>query len=740
MNKIFTLLVIYMIMMPALPVAAYGVSGRTAGADYSKMSSFVRRAAMENRTSLRAPSVAGHKRELCAFVRVSGDADSIFHAHGCRSLARFGDIHIASVPLGELRALSLCRNVSRIEAGRSCSLQMDSTAGHVNALPVYAGKALPQAYTGRGVVMGIMDVGFDLTHPNFYDATATDYRIKRLWDQLSADTIGSGMYVGAEYSGRDALLSYAHSRDGLIQTHGTHTLGIAAGSGYDSPYRGMAWESDICLVNNAVTDDIPLIDEADLYKYTYATDALGFKYIFDYAAEVGKPCVISFSEGSHQDLRGDDMLYYEVLGSMVGPGRIIVASAGNDGYMKTFMRKPAERPSVGSFILSSSNSVYLTMVSGADFTLRMVAYGGGGNDTLSIPLHAVMESAGGEYADTVMLAGRRCVVETAAYTSCYDAAATACDVSLRGLSASLDGATLSVELLGEGAGVELWPVAGVLYDSTVNPALCDAGQTHSIHSPASAPSVICVGATIYRTRFTNYLGETFVTNSNGGGERTDYSSVGPTLDGRIKPDVMAPGSNVVSSYSSYYMEANPDARDLLSNVRLFDFGGRTYPWTSNGGTSMSAPVVGGAVALWLQACPDLTPAGVMEVIDRTARRLDTVSEVPNNYWGYGEIDVYAGLLDILGISAITDIPARQPSDVRVGITDDGRLCLSFNRVTDATVGVGVYAMNGVRVAEFDVNVCERECTVNLPALPSGVYAVRLVSDVSGYCGSSLVRI
>ena len=60
-----------------------------------------------------------------------------------------------------------------------------------------------------------------------------------------------------------------------------NTLGIAAGCGYDSPYRGMAYESDICLVSNAVSDDEQFIDSTDYYKYTYATDALGFKYIMD---------------------------------------------------------------------------------------------------------------------------------------------------------------------------------------------------------------------------------------------------------------------------------------------------------------------------------------------------------------------------------------------------------------------------------------------------------------------------
>ena len=102
-------------------------------------------------------------------------------------------------------------------------------------MPVYAGKALPQPYTGNGVVMGVMDIGFDLTHPTFYDSSCSRYRIRRLWDQISPDTIGSPLYVGREYTTEEELLTLGHSYDGLIQTHGPQTAGIAAGSGYDSP-------------------------------------------------------------------------------------------------------------------------------------------------------------------------------------------------------------------------------------------------------------------------------------------------------------------------------------------------------------------------------------------------------------------------------------------------------------------------------------------------------------------------
>ena len=70
------------------------------------------------------------------------------------------------------------------------------------------------------------------------------------------------------------------------------------------------------MVCNATGDDAAIIDTSLIYKYTTATDALGFKYIFDYAASVGKPCVINFSEGSPESAHDEDRLYYEVLDSL----------------------------------------------------------------------------------------------------------------------------------------------------------------------------------------------------------------------------------------------------------------------------------------------------------------------------------------------------------------------------------------------------------------------------------------
>ena len=77
---------------------------------------------------------------------------------------------------------------------------------------------------------------------------------------------------------------------------------------------------------------------------------------------------------------------------------------------------------------------------------------------------------------------------------------------------------------------------------------------------------------------------------------------------------MAPGQNIISAYSSYFiMNPKNAGAPLASDVRHFQYNGRTYAWNANGGTSMSSPVVAGAIALWLQAYPRLTPQDCLEV-------------------------------------------------------------------------------------------------------------------------------
>ena len=397
--------------------------------NYNKMSPLVREAATDVIQQRRqAPSIYPEQYQptITAFAKFSGNADGLIKKYRCRQLAKVDNVYILSIPLNQLAGLSNEKNVLRIEAGNGNRIQMDTTAILVNALPVYSGQDLPQAYTGKGVVVGIQDIGFDLTHPTFYSTNMKDYRIKALWDQLSKDTIGSTLPVGCDYRDASNLLQIGHSLDGFTQTHGTHTAGIAAGSGSEgnnivSPYRGIAYDADIVLVANATGNNIDLIDKKDYYKYTYATDALGFKYIFDYADSQGKPCVINFSEGGHQDFHGYDQLYYEMLDKMTGPGHIIVASAGNDADWINYVHKPKGIPNIESLLWGNRESAYFTTKTDKPFVFRMkVAANTSTAQIVEIPMEQVLACKDSLLIDSIKIGNQMYKWRILAYPSSYN--------------------------------------------------------------------------------------------------------------------------------------------------------------------------------------------------------------------------------------------------------------------------------------------------------------------------------
>lgn len=721
--------------------------------DCGKMSPLVRRAMVQSMPSASAAKgISAAAPLVTAFVKTEGgNGQRLLASHGCRVLASFGSIFIAAIPADRISELAAENSVQRIEAGHSASLLMDTVPTIVNALPVYEAQSLPQAYTGEGVVVGLQDIGFDLTHPNFYDENISTYRIKRFWDFLSADTVGSALYVGAEYLTEEEILAYAHSRDGYIQTHGTHTLGSAAGSGVGSQYRGIAYESDICLVSNAVSSDTLFISDDDMYKYTTATDALGFKYIFDYANEVGKPCVLSFSEGSHQGFSEEDRLYYEFLDSLVGPGRIIVAAAGNEGYYKTYFHKERGTSSAGTFIRSYIPYLYMKMQSDASFTVRLKLYYGSESQTIEISTDDILSADTTEteyvlgrecvYADTVDFQGKTYYIEACGYTSFYDSSRTGYELYVESTENIGQSVALSLEVVGSDADIEVYKGTGYFVGNNYDTSLSAGEYSHSIYSPAAAPTVIAAGATSYRTANVNYLGDKTGSDYGINGTVATYSSIGPTYDGRIKPDVVAPGSNIISSCSSYFIENNStDAGYMTSVISTFEHGGRVYGWYNNTGTSMSTPVVAGAVALWLQADASLTPDDVMGVLSRTCRASDTSLEYPNNRYGYGEIDAYAGLLDVLGLSAVEGLSVSQPGRATIGLNGNEQLLITFQEVPDRPFTVTIYTTAGSVVSRCtEKNPSSTTYTSDISTLPAGVYAVQITGNNSGISGSSLIR-
>ena len=627
-----------------------------------KMSSYVRKAVMEQETKGKRQKAKGIKRtELIALVKASDV--KLLKDNGCKIYANWDDIYIASISLDCVSSLCSYPSIHRIEAGRSCSITNDNSTTIVRARDVW-NSSVPLSATGKGVVVGVMDIGFDLTHPNWYSADMQKYRIKQVWDMLDSseegeavvgktDTGNDTIYVGRQYIGAEAILNKKHTADAMEHYHGTHTMGTATGSGGEgngtiSPYIGMAPDAEICIVSNYTSDNKDIVSKADTYKYTTATDLLGFKYIFDYAESVGKPCVINFSEGTSDDLH-ESKLYQEVLNKMLGPGRILCSAAGNDGIKNTYIHKAEGESRKGAFLTASSQEASYVMRSKKPVKMQISFYQNdeSGNGKVErkkweydmTKLSAFPDSV---MKDTLLVGNERFAVCLCTYPECYDETLFASEFIISDVDNDSFGKNtdISLSVLGTDNDIEVFYGGGSFKSSHLDNSLCDFQQTHNINFPASTKNVIAVGATAHVTTVTSHTGAVYGDDLGTNGIKTNFSSVGPALNGCIKPDVVAPGVNIVSSTNSYRKDLHLEEK---YGSRVFEYEGRKHYWALSKGTSMACPAVTGVVALWLQVCPTLTPEQIKDVFAHTCTHYDESMSYPNNYYGWGEIDALAGI-------------------------------------------------------------------------------------------------
>ena len=298
---------------------------------------------------------------------------------------------------------------------------------------------------------------------------------------------------------------------------------------------------------------------------------------------------------------------------------------------------------------------------------------------------------------------------------------------------------MSVETLGTDANTDLYRVRGDIYNSSANASLNAGDNAYGVLSPSSAPSVICVGATTYRTQYTNEAGELRTSDNGSNGSLAHYSSRGPTFDGRKKPDVVAPGTNVISSYGSTFIATA--ANNLAhSRISTFSFNGRTYAWQSDTGTSLAAPVVAGTIALWLQADPTLSPDDVRDIMSKTCSRHEalTSSCAPDDY-GYGEIDAYRGLLHILGVDGIDGVSMSQPKGMTFGVAQDGTIGISLAKTATQPFTIDIYNTTGQRLIRATFPSGADHYNMAAGNLAHGIYVVQASSSDREQNGSSLIR-
>ena len=181
--------------------------------------------------------------------------------------------------------------------------------------------------------------------------------------------------------------------------------------------------------------------------------------------------------------------------------------------------------------------------------------------------------------------------------------------------------------VGAGGGpFDLWDQATARGLGWVDLATFDLTDTISI--PATCRNCVTAGAYVDKDRWTNNQSPqttTIASVSAAVGARSAFSSVGPTRDGRTKPDVSAPGEFVGSTIS---------AQSIPSVLSFQERDGKHQNFR---GTSMAAPHVTGTLALLLAVDPMLDGAALREAIRRSARSDAFTGVVPNNAYGWGKL-------------------------------------------------------------------------------------------------------
>jgi len=230
--------------------------------------------------------------------------------------SKSGAIYTALIPIENLEPLFSVKGVEYVDIAQKVEMKLDNARTLTSVNEVHAGTNLSQAYTGEGVIVGIIDGGFDYTHPTFYNSGGSEYRISRVWNQKEEGNYPTGLEYGNELIGKTAILAAKH--DGLGEgSHGTHVAGIAGGSGsVSSAYKGVAYGSELVLVPT----DMSTKGIAD-----------GIYYILDYAASVDKPAVVNISIGGHSGPHDGTSTFDQWCEGIVGEGAILVGAAGNEG-------------------------------------------------------------------------------------------------------------------------------------------------------------------------------------------------------------------------------------------------------------------------------------------------------------------------------------------------------------------------------------------------------------------------
>jgi subtilisin family serine protease len=682
-----------------------------------------------------------NRRGLQQPVRIllSGDgSERALVAHGGRVHSGIGRIVTGEISLSEIPGLAENPDIQKISIGHLPRILNDFAAAHTGADAVHRGDGpLPEGYSGKDVVVGIIDTGIDIHHMDFRNPDGTS-RILYIWDQLaepegrSPSGPGFSFPYGREWTNEEIEGGACSHLD--IDGHGTHVAGTAAGNGSPAGlYAGMAPESDLIVVALDFESSTGILD--------------GANYIFKRAEMLGKPCVVNASVGGHSGPHDGSDLESQGLEELVTErgGRLFCAAAGNEADDLIHVSFPASTDSFWTFFHCWEDGIIQLYIRIPNEFLASFKVAVGADASDFNPMDSTggpwtywgrtswftfrnIEDAGGSKAVNFRAAGkRRGGIEFATETVSDSVSAILVRITDE----------MTWDDSGGVSDLELWRLLVWNVNPRIHAWIADLGAAYpipvddprylypdsraTVGMPTTGRKVIAVGSYVNRTEYESQSGEIWEYPDAEAGELAASASRGPAGDGRIKPDIATPGVWVISSLSeasraddgfdpSYVVQ---DGRHLIMS-----------------GTSMASPVAAGCLALFLEQNPDAGFDRVIADLRASAMRdRFTGPDLPDNDWGYGKLNIY-NMMRTDGIRS-AEIPVslllepNRPNPfnsvtlVRYGISRSQRVELSIIDAQGRKILIPVcgYQREGVHTLSIDGT-----------PWPSGLYFISLKSE------------
>jgi subtilisin family serine protease len=547
--------------------------------------------------------------------------------------AEIGEIVSLKIPIVQLNSISNLPGIKMLQLSGKIKPNLDKAVKDIGADSVHMGINLPQGYTGKNVLIGITDWGFDYSSPMFYDTLLQNTRILAAWDQYkTSGPAPSGFSYGTEFSSSPEFIAAGADTSNIYgyATHGSHVAGIAGGSGAGTIYRGVAFEAQYLFATF-------LVDEGAVLD--------AWEWMYQKSQTESKRLVINMSWGLyHMGTLDGNSLLSQAIDAYSLLGVVFSNSGGNNGSTNFHIKKTFNNDSIKSRIqfydyTANPNmwgqSIHMWGEQGNSFESGIMVYNTSGLLLAESPFYSTATTS--TYIDAYLVAG----IDTIWYNISADAAHPLNGRPQMRLRVKNTNLNLRVLLKSKAVSgkVHYWNITELSNDvgnwgmpfSTFSAGSISGDSFYGISEPSCTNSLISVAA----------YASSYVTSGGfpAGGTIASFSSIGPRYDEVLKPDISAPGVSVASSISSYTDNA-------FTQVAFVDFNSRTYPFAKFSGTSMASPMVTGVVALILEANPYLSAQQVKDIIIQTAREDNNTGVIPvtgSAQWGWGKIDAYQAI-------------------------------------------------------------------------------------------------